>query len=194
VDCISSIGTIPVDLNGVYLASGVSGKGLAAFPGLSMVFYSYAAQPAPARLPRYLDLGLYASHGGAPFTHSSNLLAALAKATEHRGRCFEDLAQLSAWLRPQLRERGFVIVAPDAHASPAVITIALPAAPDSSQVGAQLAREGFLLSYQSQYLLERNWIQICLMGEYSREDLESLVEALARASAGRVAAASGDRP
>jgi len=38
LDCISSIGTIPVDLTGVYLASCASGKGLRAYPGLSMVF------------------------------------------------------------------------------------------------------------------------------------------------------------
>ena len=38
VDCVSSLGLVPVDLSGVYLASGVSGKGLASYPGLSFVF------------------------------------------------------------------------------------------------------------------------------------------------------------
>src|SRR5687767_1954300 len=52
LDCISSIGTTPVDLGGVYLASAVSGKALAAFPGLSMVFYHHALASAP-KLPRY---------------------------------------------------------------------------------------------------------------------------------------------
>jgi hypothetical protein len=56
----------------------------------------------------------------------------------------------------------------------------------------RLEQAGFLLSCNSDYLRERNWIQICLMGEYSREKLEGLVACLARhgmAVAGRGAAA-----
>src|ERR1051325_10928701 len=41
LDCISSIGTLPVDLDGVYLASCSSGKGLRAYPGISMVFHHH---------------------------------------------------------------------------------------------------------------------------------------------------------
>ena len=52
----------------------------------------------------------------------------------------------------------------------------------SERIGAQLERKGFLLSYQSGYLLKRNWIQICLMGEYDREDLKSVVSALEEVS------------
>src|SRR6266568_3490524 len=80
LDCISVIGTAPVDLHGVSLASCVSGKGLGAFPGLSMVFYHEALAPRPDKLPRYLDLGYYAAQSGVPFTHSSNLLSALQAA------------------------------------------------------------------------------------------------------------------
>ncbi|MDQ4077371.1 MAG: aminotransferase class V-fold PLP-dependent enzyme, partial [Chloroflexota bacterium] len=76
LDCISSLGTISIDLSHVYLASGASGKGLRAFPGLSMVFYNHEVSPAPDALPRSLDLGLYASYDGVPFTISSNLLYA----------------------------------------------------------------------------------------------------------------------
>ena len=77
VDCISSIGTVPVDLGGVYLGSCVSGKGLGAYPGLSMVFHDHEVHPAPDALPRYLDLGLHAVKAGVPFTMSSNLIYAL---------------------------------------------------------------------------------------------------------------------
>ena len=67
LDCISSIGTAPVQLEGVHLASGVSGKGLGSYPGLAMVFYHHDLAPAPEKLPRYLDLGLYARTDGTPF-------------------------------------------------------------------------------------------------------------------------------
>jgi aspartate aminotransferase-like enzyme len=76
VDCISSIGLAPVNLEGVYLASGASGKGLAGYPGLCLVFHNHAIASSPA-LPRYLDLGWYAAHEGVAFTHSSNLVEAL---------------------------------------------------------------------------------------------------------------------
>ncbi len=180
LDAISSVGTLPVDLAPVYLASAVSGKGLGAFPGLSMVFYNH--EIAPAKLPRYLDLGSYASNEGIPFTHSSNLHAALAKALDRfdSGGYLKDLVQFSSSLREGLRELGFQIVAPDEHASPAVITIALPDSVSSAAVGEQLESSGYLLSYRSEYLLHRNWIQVCLMGELEREKLRALLPALAQ--------------
>ena len=67
-DCISSIGVTPVNLDGIYLATAASGKGLAAYPGLCMVFYNHTIAHS-SRLPRYLDLGWYAEHQGIAFTH-----------------------------------------------------------------------------------------------------------------------------
>ncbi len=182
VDCISSIGTMPVDLNGVYLASCASGKGLRSFPGLGMVFYNHELEPAARPLPRYLDLELYARSQGVAFTHSSNLVHALhaaIKRVEWAGR-FAELAEVSQWLRPRLREMGFQLITPDEEASPAVFTLALPADLDSAKIGAQLQEAGFLLSCNSEYLRKRNWIQICLMGEFAREKLVSLLNHLNR--------------
>jgi aspartate aminotransferase-like enzyme len=189
LDSISALGTVPVDLSGVYLATGVSGKGLGAFPGLSMVFYNHDIAPQPKALPRYLDLGYYAAQDGIPFTHSSNLIYALQAAL--KCTCwtdkFKQIAETARWLRQRLRELGFQIVAPDAHASPAVVTMALPRKISSKRIGWQLQKAGYLLSYKSEYLLRRNWIQICLMGEWSRDNLTILPEILAniRAQRGR---------
>ena len=186
LDCISSIGTVPVDLSRVYLASCVSGKALGSFPGLSMVFYNHEIAPAPS-LPRYLDLGYCAAQSGIPFTHSSNLLYALQTAL--RRTCwtekFDQLAEVARWLRTQLRALGFQIVAADAHASPAVVSIALPPSVSSEKIGWRLYQQGYLLSYKSEYLLQRNWIQICLMGEWSRDNLETLPHVLANLCSAR---------
>jgi aspartate aminotransferase-like enzyme len=184
LDCISSIGTVPVDLAGVYLASCVSGKGLAAFPGLSMVFYHHELKPAP-KLTRYLDLGYYAAQQGIPFTHSSNLIYALQtslKRTPWQEK-FAQIRDVSKWLCERLREVGFQIVAPDAHASPAVITVALSPDLSSKSVGWQLQKAGYLLSYKSDYLLRRNWIQVCLMGEWTRDHLGALPDILVELAA-----------
>ena len=80
VDAISSFANAPLDLRGVALASGVSGKGLGAFPGLAFVFHDAPPRHASSSLPRYLDLGLYAEQEGIPFTLSSNLLYAAGAA------------------------------------------------------------------------------------------------------------------
>lgn len=184
VDGISALGTVPVDLSGVYLASGVSGKGLGAFPGLSMVFADHRFA-SDKTLPRYLDLGLYAAADGIPFTISSNLVAALAAALEQIEHAPPDaptLASLAAWLRTEIEEMGIRVLAAPEHASPAVLTLTLPPALDSNRLGARLRDAGFLLSYQSRYLLDRNWIQICLMGECRQDQLVPLLGLLRKAA------------
>jgi aspartate aminotransferase-like enzyme len=182
LDCISSIGVTPVNLRGVHLASGVSGKGLAALPGLAMVFHENDIEPSET-LPRYLDLGFYVANGGIPFTHSSNLLYALRAALQRfaaHETIFADLAGLASWLRGELRRMGFQILADDAITAPAVITIALPSGCDSEQFGQRFEDEGVLLSYRSEYLLQRNWVQVCLMGQCSREKATALLRCLRR--------------
>ena len=182
LDCISTIGTMPVDLSQVYLASGSSGKGLRAYPGLAMVFYHHAVAPAPDRLPRYLDLGLCAQEQGIPFTFSSNLLHALHAAVRRLNleRRFEEIAGMSAGLRLHLAETGFDLVGKDTQTSPAVITIALPPELNSVRIGEAMQEAGYLLSYNSGYLRRKNWIQICLMGECSREKVVPVANALNR--------------
>ena len=185
LDCISSIGTMPVNLEGVYLASCASGKGLRSYPGVSMVFYDHPVSPAEDQLPRYLDLGYYAQQEGIPFTFSSNLLHALHAAVSgvNWDKRFADLLETSAWLRKQLIESGFELVAEKAAASPAVITIALPDGLNSTTVGNLLKESGFLLSCNSEYLRGKNWIQICLMGEIAREKVVALVNSMVRVCA-----------
>ena len=182
LDCISTIGTMPVDLSGVYLASASSGKGLRAYPGLAMVFYHHEITPAPDKLPRYLDLGFCAQEQGIPFTFSSNLLHALHAAVRRQNleKRFAEIAGLSAGLRLHLAEMGFNLVGKDTQTSPAVITIALPPEMNSLKIGEAMQEAGYLLSYNSGYLRRKNWIQICLMGECPREKVVPVANALNR--------------
>jgi aspartate aminotransferase-like enzyme len=180
-DCISSIGLVPVNLERIYLASGASGKGLAAYPGLSMVYYNHSIASTTS-LPRYLDLGWYAEHQGIAFTHSSNLMQALDAAVRQQDweKKYAEVIEVSTRLRARLRELGFRLIATDAEAMPGVVTITLPPGENSSEFGQKLQKAGFLLSYNSDYLRRRNWIQICLMGEYSKDKIEALLTWLAR--------------
>jgi aspartate aminotransferase-like enzyme len=176
LDAVSSLGTTPVDLAGVALASGVSGKGLGSFPGLSFVFRETVPRNANPGLPRYLDLGFYAEQGGIPFTISSNLLYALKAALEQfeGERHFSSVARLAARLRKGLRKLGLPPLAESA-VFPAVTTLALPSGRDAMQVGERLEEAGFLLHYRSEYLLARNWMQVCLMGVCTASMIDDLL-------------------
>lgn len=191
IDCISSIGVVPVDLSGVHLATGASGKGLRSYPGIALVFHQHEIAPSPRRLPRYLDVGTYAGQHGAPFTFSSNLLHALHAAIQAVSwdKRFADVEELADLVRKRIPELGLALIGAGARASPAVFTLALPPQICSVKLGDAMERAGYLLSTNSTYLRERNWLQICLMGECTRTDVNSLIDALARELGGRVAIA-----
>ncbi len=177
LDAVSSVGAVPVDLNGVCLASGVSGKALRGYPGLALVFSECHLQPEPS-VPLYLDIGLYSLDDGIPFTHSSNLVLALAAALrplhQDAAGVFARVKAHGSALRRGLEAAGFSILARESIATPAVVTIPLPPPIDSVAVGEHMERQGWLLSYRSSYLVRRNWLQICLMGHTSPELLADL--------------------
>jgi aspartate aminotransferase-like enzyme len=180
VDCVSTLGTMPLDLSQVWLASSTSGKALGAPPGLALVFHNEPLAPAPDRLPRYLDLGLYHAAQGVPFTILTNLVYALKAALAHVSPDhLADTAVHSDELRRRLAAAGLNIVTPEDAASPAVTTVALPAWCNSVALGETLEQHGFLLYYRSRYLTARNWVQVCLMGDYRADALGDLVDTMA---------------
>jgi aspartate aminotransferase-like enzyme len=179
LDGISSIGNVPVDLAGVHLATGVSGKGLASFPGLALVFHAEAIAPVP-HLPHYLDLGSYAHSDSVPFTTSTNLVSALAASLARFARKdgFATRRSLAGWLRPHLEKLGFSIMAPETIAAPMVLTLLPPPGVAALALGEALEEQGIWLSYRSGYLVKRNLIQICLMGEHHHWEVEELLKVL----------------
>lgn len=195
LDGISSIGNVPVDLAGVHLATGVSGKGLASFPGLALVFHAESIAPAP-HLPHYLDLGSYAHSESVPFTTSTNLVSALAASLARFAKKdgFATRRSLAAWLRPNLEKLGFAIMAPEPIAAPMVLTLSPPPGVEALALGEALEEQGIWLSYRSGYLVKRNLIQICLMGEHHRWEVEELLKVLAAGLGVSSPAAASDAP
>ena len=179
MDCVSSIGTVPLDLSGVFLASGTSGKGLASIAGLSLVFHDHDLEPNPDKLPCILDLGHYQLNQGIPFTIQSNLVYALIFALQSQNweQRFENLRDWSKNLRRKLAEIKAPVLAEEKWATPSVATIALPAFCSSRNIGDILHSHGVLLSYNSGYLIKSNWIQVCMMGAEQRPT-EKLVRLL----------------
>lgn len=159
LDACSSLGSVPVNLSGVFLASSVSGKGLASYPGLGLVFYQNSTKPKPS-LPSYLDLGLYIESNSVPFTHSTNLMVALKQALKNRPT---STSYLWNQICDLLTTNGLDVLRYDNY-SPAILTIRLPERVNSQAFGDALKKELIYVSYESRYLLSRNWIQIALMG------------------------------
>ncbi len=189
LDAVSAVGAVPVDLGGVRMASAVSGKALGSYPGIGIVLEGPSCNPSPPQrgdrpIPRYLDLDVYRSAGSVPFTQSSNLVAALVAALRRYDAedLFVGTARLGAWLRRELGGLGYrVIGGCDGRArafSPAVVTIEFPPGLPAQGIADGLKAAGFHVSYESSYLLQRNWLQICLMGTLDRGSLEELVQAM----------------
>ena len=178
-DCISSLGAVETDLDGVYLASGASGKALAAYPGLSIVFHEKEIKPSNS-IPRYLDLGYYINNEGVPFTLSSNLLYALNKSLElidiTKNRDFA--SGCSRVIRDRLKELNLKVINPEPVSSPSVVTFKLDDKQSSLEVGEKLEKQNVFLSYRSNYLSEKNLLQFAFMGEYDYKDIEQSADAL----------------
>ena len=81
----------------------------------------------------------------------------------------------------------FRLITTESDAVPGVVTIALPGDQNSSDFGQKLQKAGYLLSYNSDYLRRRNWIQICLMGECLHEKVVPVANALNRVCSHRAA-------
>jgi len=179
LDAVSAVGLAPLDLSGVRLATTVSSKALGAYPGLAVVFHDGHLAPA-GRLPRSIDLAGYVAAGGIPYTLPTNLVAALDAALDIDWPArWQAVAAAHALLEPALRAQGFAVVAPPAAAMAGILTLALPAACPAARLCQRMARRGYLLAHGSDYLRRRNWVQICLMGQWEARALEVLPRLLA---------------
>lgn len=180
LDAVSALGLQELDLRGVWLASSVSGKALGSQAGLGLVLHDGPLAPA-GQLPASLDLQGIADAGGVLSTQSSNAVAALAAALEidWQGH-WAATREADARLRQALQAIDLPALVAAPHAQPGVITLALPPGLDSERLGERLARLGCRIAYQSAYLRQRNWIQICLMGHWRPAAVEVLPALLGR--------------
>jgi aspartate aminotransferase-like enzyme len=167
LDGISSIGSCEVDLHSIYLASAVSGKGVGSLPGLAMIFCRDDVVSGCSQLPKYFDLGYYKEKKGIPFTISSNAIYALNAAVKNVDWPvrFENTRRWSEEIRNELEGIGLSILANKNCRAPHITTVALPKTRSSLEVGNSLEEEGILVNYRSEYLIEKNYFQICFMGE-----------------------------
>jgi aspartate aminotransferase-like enzyme len=181
VDCVSTFGIVPLDLNKVYMAAASSGKAIGSLPGLAVVFFNGLLKVPENSIPVYLDLWYYIKKEGIPFTLNSNALYALGIAVniiDIKSR-FADITEKSVWLRTQITQLGydlFPIGCKSLH--PAIITIVMPESMDSVLFGRLMEDHNFLVNYNSEYLIRQNMIQICLFSDLSEDDMHFIIHVI----------------
>jgi aspartate aminotransferase-like enzyme/N-acyl-L-homoserine lactone synthetase len=187
LDCVSSLGAVPLPEEGVWMSTGVSGKSLGAYAGLAFVFASPQAleQTSGASFPASMDVAAAAAQSGPQFTVASPLLFALQTALAPYGSAetarqrWAHQQDLGRSVRSQLRRMGIQPLAVEQDAAPCVTTFSIP----SDSFVETGRRAGFELGSESGYLLKRRWAQIATMGAVDCADLDRLFAGLRQESA-----------
>lgn len=176
VDCISTIGAIPINLGNVYLATGVSGKALASYTGLSFLFHQ--GEKEAYRTARYLDYNYYQEKSGVPFSHSSHAIQALEKALNRysNDEFYEAYRERVNHFSQLLQEKEIDTLKHDFG----VFTIVYEHSLSAKHIGEDLMLNGYFVHYLNSYLLKQNWLQIALYNHYSKKDDTKLIRLIER--------------
>ena len=187
LDCVSSLGALELNLQGIHLASGTSGKSLGSYAGVAIVFASREAIQAAERhdgLPEYLDLVAAARTRGPRFTIASPLFGALESAlepyahSERRQRRYDALASVGHFVRPNLRTLETDLPVAGDPASPTVPTFP-PTPRRPPETFCRLCEDsGYILGGLSGYLKARGWLQLATMGDVEVKKVQPLFERL----------------
>lgn len=198
MDCISSLGAVPLDLSDVYLATAASGKSLGAYAGAAIIFADARklAGLDMSHVPSYFDLPSALACTGTRYTFPSPTLLALdaalaSYATPETARtCYDRYAALGVDVRGQLRRLGLEPLAAEDCAAPVVTTFAPPAEESAEAFVARCHFWGYAIGGQSGYLAERRMVQIATMGAVTREACAPLFTLLEEALIARPALAT----
>jgi aspartate aminotransferase-like enzyme len=188
VDCISSLGAVPLDLRDVFLASGATGKSLGSYAGAALIFADAAALRAVDRsaVPSYFDVAAALASEGPCYTFPSPTLLALEAAlqeyatTARAQATYDRYTALGCCARSELRRLGLEPLAQDDCACPVVTTFTPPDGESSASFVARCRGWGYAIGGQSAYLAERRFVQIATMGAMTREAVAPLFARLGR--------------
>ena len=184
VDCISSLGAVPLDLQDVYLATGSTGKALGSFAGAALIFADPEALQNldRSRVPSYFDVLAALGSEGPCYTFPSPTLRALEAALQEYATpqqaqaTYAHYADLGRYVRGELRRLDLVPLAHDEHACPVVTTFAPPGLETSTAFVARCRGWGYAIGGQSGYLAEKRMVQIATMGAVTREMFSPLFD------------------
>lgn len=188
VDCISSLGAVPLDLREVYLASGATGKALGSYAGAALIFANADSlrHLDRNRVPSYFDVAAALASEGPCYTFPSPTLFALEAALQEYATpqkaeaAYHRYAAMGVYVRRQLRELGLEPLAQEEYACPVVTTFTPPGDESSAAFVARCRSWGYAIGGQSAYLAEKRFVQIATMGAVTREMVTPLFGRLTR--------------
>jgi aspartate aminotransferase-like enzyme len=175
VDCMSTVGTIPLDLSGISMATASSGKGLASIPGLAIV-YSNIEPATKSACPVYLDLYHYKTAAGIPFTIPSNLLKALYISARQKLQA-EQYELIQTYRKTFFSILSDASIVPFSNEHTSVFTIVAPGS-ITQLFTMHTTQKHLLVSYESDYLKKRRWCQLATFGYYTEKQLKQVSNAL----------------
>ncbi len=186
VDCISSLGAVPLDLSAVYLASGATGKSLGSYAGAALIFADKEALSTLDRkqVPSYFDIVAALSSEGPCYTFPSPTLAALEAALAQYATpataqaTYARYYELGLRVRQELRRLGLTPLTAEEHACPVVTTFAPPGAEASETFVVRCRGWGYDLGGESAYLSRRRLVQIANMGAVEWDMFAGLFDCL----------------
>jgi len=186
LDCVSGIGSVPMDLRDVYMTSGVSNKSLGAVAGISMVFANPTTLDSVDQsvVPAYLDLVESLKVPGPRFTFPSPPIFALLESLEEyatpeaRARTFDRYVQMGHYIRTELRALGLPPLVSDELSSPVVTTFSPPAGLTADAFIQRCLDWGYQIGGESGYLRQKNWLQLATMGDVQLADCKALFDRL----------------
>ncbi len=178
VDCVSSLGAVPIDPAGLHMVSGASGKSLGSYAGVAIVFAPEGALESidASRVPSYYDLQAWIKTDGPRFTFPSPTLLALNAAldpfatAEAREEKFAQYQRLGEYVRKELRRLGVRPLVEDEQAAPVITTFDAPFGLSCEEFLSYCRGWGYELSGLSGYLEVRRWAQIATMGNMTIGD------------------------
>lgn len=187
VDCISSLGAVPLDLSQVYMATGATGKSLGAYAGAAIIFADREALARVNRggIPSYFDVLAALRSDGPCYTFPSPTLLALEAALneystpEKAQATYARYRELGGWVRDRLAELGLSPLTREDCASPVVTTFAPPEDEASEAFVARCRWWGFAIGGESAYLAQRRLVQIATMGAVTKDVCAPLFDHLA---------------
>lgn len=180
VDAMSTIGNTATPFNKVELASCSTGKGLGSYAGLGLVFSNRLIEPNEF-IPGYIDLGNYFKNKGVPFTISSNLVFALHAAIKHTltTEHLHQNRQLASQVLKGLNDLKTIQVLNTSYQNPSHIFTLVPQnGVRSVELGNLLLEQGIETSYNSRYLIKRNFLQIAVMSLHESNEIALLLDRL----------------
>jgi aspartate aminotransferase-like enzyme len=181
LDCVSSLGASPIadSRHRLFLASGVSGKSLGSYAGLSFVYLSEECRERLANKllrPSFDLLRMHQTRGPIATVPSSLVLALDRALRDNYGSLdaiasrYQEYQLLGKQTRHEMRIAGLEPIAMDTIAAPNITTFVLPH-PSFAKTCLEI---GYQIAHESPYLHSRGWGQIATMGNITLQTLAPL--------------------